>query len=92
MTVENDQNRPRHLSREKIATRTGGYGWMALAIGTALIFGIILMLPNSDGTAPRVTATTPRIDRPNVTPEPAAAPPADTQVPTAPPSAPTPPQ
>ena len=89
MNVENDTNRS--STREKVATRTGGYGWITLAIGMALIFGIILMLPNGDGTSPRVTETTPRIDRHNVTPAPAPVPP-DTQVPTAPPTAPTPPQ
>ena len=88
MTIENTNRNP---TPAKMGTRTGGYGWTTLAIGMALIFGIILMLPNGDGTTTRLTETTPRIDRTNVTPAPAPVPP-DSQAPTAPPSAPTLPQ
>jgi hypothetical protein len=88
MTVEN--NPTRHPVRETIVSRTGSHGWMTLAIGIALIFGIILMLPNGNDTASNVTENTQRIDRSNAAPVPAPEPPANTHVPTAPPSPPPP--
>lgn len=93
MTYENDPNRLRDPIRDNIATGTRGYGWMPIAIVAALILGIIMLLPTSDdGTAPRVTEQSPRIDRPNTVPTPAPAPPANAPAPTTPPSTPTPPQ